>query len=59
MTGAMVRGTGEVVVPAALASGAASASRIARAAGVTHAAAAVVRLRAEQLVWWRGWSSGP
>jgi hypothetical protein len=58
MTGAMVRGTGEVVVPEALVSGAASASRIARAAGVTHAAAAVVRLRAEQLVWWRGWSSG-
>jgi hypothetical protein len=57
MTGAMVRGAGEVVLPEALVSGAASASRVARAAGVTHASA-VVRMRAERLVWWQGWSSG-
>ena len=57
MTGAMVRGTGEVAVPEALVSGAASATRIAQAADAEHGAA-LVRIRAEQLVWWRGWSSG-
>jgi hypothetical protein len=57
MTGAMLRGSGEVAVPEALVSGAASATRIARASGAEHGAA-LVRLRAEQLVWWRGWSSG-
>lgn len=57
MTGAMLRGSGEVAVPEALVSGAASATRVARASGAERGAA-VVRLRAEQLVWWRGWSSG-
>ncbi len=57
MTGAMIRGTGEVAVPEALVSGATSAARIARVAGAERGAS-LVRLRAEQLVWWRGWSSG-
>ena len=57
MTGAMVRGTGEVSVPEALVSGAASATRILHAAGAEHGAA-LVRIRTEQLVWWRGWTSG-
>lgn len=57
MTGAMVRGGVEVAVPSVLASGAASAGRIARAAGAKDGAA-VVRLRPRELVWWRGWTSG-
>jgi nitroimidazol reductase NimA-like FMN-containing flavoprotein (pyridoxamine 5'-phosphate oxidase superfamily) len=57
MTGAMLRGSGEVAIAEALVSGAASATRVARASGAERGAA-VVRLRAEQLVWWRGWSSG-
>lgn len=57
MTGAMVRGDAEVAVPEALTSGAASAARIARAAGAAEGEA-IVRLRAEELVWWRGWTSG-
>jgi hypothetical protein len=57
MTGAMIRGGAEVTLPGALTSGGASAARIARAAGAVRDAA-VVRLRPEELVWWRGWTSG-
>jgi len=57
MTGTMIRGSAEVAVLEALVSGAASATRLARASGAERGAA-LVRLRAEQLVWWRGWSSG-
>lgn len=57
MTGAMIRGGAEVTFPRALTSGGPSAARIARGAG-TAEDAAVVRLRPEELVWWRGWTSG-
>ncbi|HEX5951501.1 MAG TPA: pyridoxamine 5'-phosphate oxidase family protein, partial [Actinomycetota bacterium] len=57
MTGAMVRGDAEVAVPEALTAGAASAGRISRAAGAAEGDA-IVRLRPEELVWWRGWTSG-
>jgi hypothetical protein len=57
MTGAMVRGDAEIAVPGALTSGATSATRIARAAGAAEGDA-IVRLRPEELVWWRGWTSG-
>lgn len=58
MMGAMVRGTAEVAVVATLTSGGASAARIAALAGADPADAAVVRIRARSVVWWRGWSSG-
>lgn len=58
MVGAMVRGDGELVVVRDLASGATSATRIVREAGVAAKDAAIVRVRPRTLVWWRGWSSG-
>ena len=58
MMGAMVRGSGEVAVVSALTSGSTSASRIARLAGVDASDAALVRVDAGSLVWWRGWTSG-
>jgi pyridoxamine 5'-phosphate oxidase-like protein len=58
MMGAMIRGRGEVSVVAGLSSGASSATRIARLAGVEPSGAALVRVRADRIVWWRGWTSG-
>ena len=58
MMGVMIRGTGEVAVVSGLTSGGGSATRIARLAGVDPSDAALVRLRARSMVWWRGWSSG-
>jgi hypothetical protein len=58
MTGAMLRGTGEVVATDRLASGGRSADRIVQAAGAEPEGAALVRLRPHRVVWWRGWSSG-
>jgi hypothetical protein len=58
MTGAMIRGVGEVVATDRLVSGGRSADRIVEAAGVAAEGTALVRLRPERLVWWRGWSSG-
>jgi len=58
MTGAMVRGTGEVAVVGRLASGGSSATRIARLAGTEPSDATLVRIRARSVVWWRGWSTG-
>jgi len=58
MTGAMVRGVGEVVATDGLRSGGRSADRVVQAAGVEPDGAALVRLRPERFVWWRGWSSG-
>jgi hypothetical protein len=58
MVGAMIRGSGRIALPGALESGARSVQRLARAAGVDPASAAVVSLDAERLVWWRGWDSG-
>ena len=58
MVGAMIRGEGEVAVAGELSSGASSATRIARLAGVEGGDAALVRVRPRSVVWWRGWSSG-
>ena len=58
MVGAMVRGRGEVAVVRRLSSGARSAAAIAAGAGLESDDAALVRIRPERLVWWRGWSSG-
>lgn len=58
MMGAMIRGTGEVAVVSGLTSGVTSASRIAQLAGVDASDAALVRVDARSVVWWRGWSSG-
>jgi hypothetical protein len=58
MLGAMARGRADVFVRARLASGGRSAQAVAREAGVDGDRAAVVRVRPERLVWWRGWSSG-
>ncbi len=58
MTGTMVRGTAEVAAPASLRSGRGSAERVLRAVGAEPEGSALVRLRPERLVWWRGWSSG-
>jgi nitroimidazol reductase NimA-like FMN-containing flavoprotein (pyridoxamine 5'-phosphate oxidase superfamily) len=58
MIGGMVRGQGEAVATDRLVSGGRSADRIVEAAGMDPAGAAIVRLRPERLVWWRGWSSG-
>ncbi len=57
MVGAMVRGTGEVAATDTLVSGVRSVERLARSAGVEPADAAVIRIRAERLVSWRGWAS--
>jgi hypothetical protein len=58
MVGAMVRGDGEIAVASRLASGASSAARIARLAGLADAGAAIVRIRPTTVVWWSGWTSG-
>ncbi len=58
MVGAMVRGVGEIAVVSRLASGASSAARITRLAGLGDAGAAIVRVRPASLVWWLGWTSG-
>jgi nitroimidazol reductase NimA-like FMN-containing flavoprotein (pyridoxamine 5'-phosphate oxidase superfamily) len=58
MVGAMARGAGDLVVPGRLASGGRSASGLAARAGTRTDAPALVRLRPETIVWWRGWSSG-
>lgn len=57
MVGAMARGEAELVLVAELEAGARSAERITRAAGVVERAA-LVRMRPERLVWWRGFTSG-
>jgi hypothetical protein len=58
MTGALVQGTGEVHVLDRLRRGRREAERIVERAGALPEGMALVRLRAERLVWWRGWSSG-
>lgn len=58
MVGAMVRGDGEIAVASELSSGATSATRIARRAGLQADDVALVRVRPRTVVWWRGWSSG-
>ena len=58
MVGAMIRGDGEIAVASRLASGASSAARIARLAGLDDDGAAIVRIRPTTVVWWSGWTSG-
>jgi nitroimidazol reductase NimA-like FMN-containing flavoprotein (pyridoxamine 5'-phosphate oxidase superfamily) len=58
MMGAMIRGHGQVGVVSEVASGGASAARIARLAGVEPSEATLVGVRPATVVWWRGWSSG-
>jgi len=58
MVGAMVRGQGEIAVMDQLTSGTRSAEAVIAGAGIESAGAALVRVRPERLVWWRGWSSG-
>jgi hypothetical protein len=58
MVGAMIRGTGDVAVLERLTSGTRSAAAIVADAGLAPDGAALVRVRPERLVWWRGWSSG-
>jgi Pyridoxamine 5'-phosphate oxidase len=58
MLGAMLRGRARIAIPDALESGLRSVQRLARRAGVEPAAAAIVGIDAERLVWWRGWNSG-
>jgi hypothetical protein len=58
MLGAMARGRGEVVTLARLTSGGEGAARIAARAGVDPDGAAILTLRPDRMVWWRGWASG-
>jgi len=58
MTGALLQGTASVFVLDHLRSGARSAASIARGAGLDPRGAAVVRLRPDRIVWWKGWSGG-
>jgi nitroimidazol reductase NimA-like FMN-containing flavoprotein (pyridoxamine 5'-phosphate oxidase superfamily) len=58
MVGAMARGRGDIHVAATLTSGERSARALAAAAGVDRADVALIRLRCDRLVWWRGWTSG-
>lgn len=57
MVGAMARGMAEIHVADRLSSGASSARAIASAAGLDEDAA-LVRIRPQRFVWWRGWDSG-
>jgi hypothetical protein len=58
MVGAMIRGEGEIAVAGSVSSGERSLERVASLAGVEPSEAALVRVRARDVVWWRGWSSG-
>jgi hypothetical protein len=56
MVGAMAQGTGSFYVLDRLGSGAKSARTL--ATSIDAEAGALVRIAADRLVWWRGWSSG-
>lgn len=58
MMGAMARGFAEIVVTGRLASGAEGAARIAARTAQTRDGTAIVGVRPDRLVWWRGWESG-
>jgi hypothetical protein len=58
MTGAMAQGVGHAFVLDRLRTGGRSAEAKVRRAGADPKAAALVRVRPERIVWWRGWSSG-
>ena len=58
MVGAMVQGDASGFAVDGLASGRASAARLARSAGIEAEGAVLVRIAPRRLVWWRGWNSG-
>jgi hypothetical protein len=58
MVGAMARGVAEIHVPGRLSAGERSARAIAAAVTAAGEDVAVLRLRPDRLVWWRGWDSG-
>jgi hypothetical protein len=58
MLGAMACGPAELHAVDRLSSGAASARRIAAAAGVEGDGLVIARVRPERFVWWRGWEAG-
>ncbi|MGH2659270.1 MAG: pyridoxamine 5'-phosphate oxidase family protein [Actinomycetota bacterium] len=58
MVGAMVRGDGEAFAVDRLRSGGKSAQANVRLTGSDPNGVALVRVRPERVVWWRGWSSG-
>lgn len=58
MTGVMVQGAAELFATDRLRSGGKSADARVALTGAVVDGAALVRIRPERLVWWRGWSSG-
>ena len=58
MVGAMARGEGELASVDRLTSGATAARAVLRGAGADGEGAVAIGIRAERLVWWRGWQSG-
>jgi hypothetical protein len=58
MAGLLVQGETTVHLIGSLTTGAVSAGRVAGHAGLGQEDAAVLRIRARRLVWWRGWDSG-
>ena len=58
MVGAMIRGGGEAFAVDRLRSGGKSARANVRLTGADPNGVALVRIRPERVVWWRGWSSG-
>jgi len=58
MAGVLVQGEGSVFASDRLRSGAPAAAAVAERAGASPKGTAVIRLRVDRVVWWRGWSSG-
>ena len=58
MTGILLRGPGEVLVPGRLRSGERSLAAALEGAGPLPPEPAVLRIRPDSAVWWKGWSSG-
>lgn len=58
MVGAMVQGSAEVFAMDRVRSGEKSAGARIASTGTDPEGAALLRIRPERLVWWRGWSSG-
>jgi hypothetical protein len=58
MAGVLLQGRASIFVAGRLRSGVRSARSIAARAGVDPEGAALVRLDADRVVWWTGWSSG-
>jgi nitroimidazol reductase NimA-like FMN-containing flavoprotein (pyridoxamine 5'-phosphate oxidase superfamily) len=58
MVGAMARGVGAIHVAHRLVSGGRSARAVAETAGIADEDVAVVTIRPDRVVWWRGWESG-